>query len=272
MFLHIIDRQTAKTARLKRYFTGIPCPRGNIAQRYTVSCFCMCTPCTDARYAATKKWKANSKDHLSAYKKQYTKENATKLRKARIIYLKENRDKVRQQRKKHREENRERLNRNNRLWCLNNPEKSKLRKIRYREQNKEKIAEYEQRYRNNNLDIIRKRSREYGKRNKDKVLANCSKRHARKLSATPSWYGELDDFVLREAYRLCYLRMKSTGFKWNVDHMVPLQAKNSCGLHVWNNFQAIPAVMNFSKNNKLIYTQPYEWLHDIPKFFKVIAT
>lgn len=86
------------------------------------------------------------------------------------------------------------------------------------------------------------------------------KRRAAKLDATPSWYGELDDFVFVQAYELCRLREHSTDFKWHVDHMVPLQAKNVCGLHVWNNFQCLPQYLNSQKRNKTLFIQPNEWL------------
>ena len=52
--------------------------------------------------------------------------------------------------------------------------------------------------------------------------------------------------------------------------MIPLVNKTVCGLHVWNNFQVIPQIVNNSKSNRLIYTNPHEWLYDIPKFFKVV--
>lgn len=42
------------------------------------------------------------------------------------------------------------------------------------------------------------------------------------------------------------------------------------GLHVWNNIQCLPQNLNCSKQNKLIYTDPHEWLYDIPKFFEVV--
>jgi len=81
---------------------------------------------------------------------------------------------------------------------------------------------------------------------------------------------ELTDFVFEQSQELAQQRETLLGIKIHVDHMIPLKAKNTCGLHVWNNFQCLPSVMNSSKGNKLIYTNPHEWLYDIPKFFKVV--
>ena len=61
---------------------------------------------------------------------------------------------------------------------------------------------------------------------------------------------EWDEFVFEEAIRLSVLREKVTGFKWHVDHIVPLNHKHACGLHVASNFQVVPASWNVKKGNR----------------------
>lgn len=100
----------------------------------------------------------------------------------------------------------------------------------------------------------------YREANPAKMAAKWAKRRADELMATPPWFGELDELVMVEAADLAKKREAVTEFAWNVDHMIPLKAKEACGLHVSGNVQVIPAAMNFKKINKLVLTNPGEWI------------
>ena len=104
----------------------------------------------------------------------------------------------------------------------------------------------------------------------EKSRMYSSNNRAKRKKASVHYSKELTDFVLKEASILAKQREELFGIKWQIDHMIPIRARNVRGLHVWNNFQCLPQVMNISKCNKLIYTNPHEWLYDIPKFFKVV--
>ncbi len=80
------------------------------------------------------------------------------------------------------------------------------------------------------------------------------------LRASVKGEEELTALVLSEARKLTAIRREQTGIAWHIDHMIPLLAEKVSGLHIWSNFQVIPAAMNRSKKNSLVLTQPGEWL------------
>jgi hypothetical protein len=78
-------------------------------------------------------------------------------------------------------------------------------------------------------------------------LARKNNKRAKKLKATPVWANQ---FFITEAYELAALRTKMFGFKWHVDHVVPLISDRVCGLHSHTNLSVIPARANLSKSNR----------------------
>lgn len=115
-------------------------------------------------------------------------------------------------------------------------------------------------YRLKMASVLRTSRMTYYRNNRAAHYALTQKRKAAKRRAVPTWYGELDVFVNQEANRLAALRTAVTGYAWHVDHMLPLQCPTVSGLHVWNNLQVIPALINTVKKNRMILTEPGEWL------------
>ena len=74
---------------------------------------------------------------------------------------------------------------------------------------------------------------------------------------------EWDVLVREEAKSLCKKRTAETGISWDPDHMYPLRAKRVSGLDCGDNIQVIPAKLNRSKKNNLVYTERLEWLRDL---------
>lgn len=148
---------------------------------------------------------------------------------------------------------------------------AELEKMRvYNENNKDKHSKVAKKRYQLNIEEKRLESRIWAKNNRPKRRAQHAKRRLAVKNSTPFWYSELDEFVFNESNELSILRSVATGFDWHVDHMVPLRAKTVCGLHVWNNFQVIPAKINIAKRNKLIFTEPFEWLHYIQDYFQIL--
>jgi hypothetical protein len=73
--------------------------------------------------------------------------------------------------------------------------------------------------------------------------------HKRRLKTKNFEFTELDQFVFDEASKLKELRKTATGIDWHIDHIVPLNHKNACGLHNAYNFQVVPAKWNLTKRH-----------------------
>ena len=136
---------------------------------------------------------------------------------------------------KHYEENKEKCNAASTAWNRDNKEKRKEIKKKWADKNPDYMQVYQ-------------------KTNRSKFNSYGAKRRAAKKHATTGWSNE---FFLEEAYRLANLRTQVTGLEWHVDHIVPLQHKDACGLHTEDNLQVIPAALNYKKMN---YTMDqYRW-------------
>lgn len=138
----------------------------------------------------------------------------------------------------------------------------------YRMNNREiMLARYRQNYRKHaekrkaaaaawrkaNPERFKEMRRAYAAKNSHKLAAHVMQRCASKLKATPAWRNK---FFIEEAYDLARRRTKAFGYKWHVDHIVPLKSKIVCGLHVENNLQVIPAFDNVSKGNRVWPNMP----------------
>ena len=88
---------------------------------------------------------------------------------------------------------------------------------------------------------MRERTRKWHKENRGKVNAIYARRQLAKRNATPPW-ADLDAIsaIYEEAARLGY----------HVDHIIPIQHKLVCGLHVPANLRAIPPLENLRKKNR----------------------
>lgn len=131
----------------------------------------------------------------------------------------------------------------------NNKEKIKEQAREYYKNNKEAILNYSKEHYRKNTERYKNYRKIHYKNNKEMYLAKDAKRRAAKLQAA-SYMKELDKFAIEEAYALAQQRTEETGIPWDVDHIVPLQHPEACGLHVAANIQVVPASWNRAKNNR----------------------
>lgn len=141
------------------------------------------------------------------------------------------------------------------LFLISWREKNKLSVQKHNqtqyEKHAEKIKKHVRKYHESNKDIVNQKKRDYQKRNLHLYAKIKAKRKAAQLKRTPKWVGPEEHWLIKEAYALAALRTKVMGFSWHVDHIVPLQGKIVSGLHVPNNLQVIPAVVNIRKGDRL---------------------
>ena len=148
-------------------------------------------------------------------------------------------------------------------WVMSNRSKHLASKKKWAEKNKERQKETTKAWTEQNSEKVIEIRKKWADNNRDKLRSYKRNRRAAKMNAKPQWFGEFDRFVLREASALTVMREKTTGIKWHVDHMIPLQAKTVCGFHVANNIQVIPAKLNAAKLNNLVYVNFAEWIKEI---------
>jgi hypothetical protein len=134
------------------------------------------------------------------------------------------------------------------VYFANRPNKTREKEVERRESGR--YNDYYVNWRKSNKEKIRDFNKNYRLLNSDKRNSLESKRRAAKLNATPSWLTEQHLVQIEAIYshaRDCRL---VTGEPYHVDHIVPLQGRNVCGLHVPWNLQVLPADVNVRKNNR----------------------
>ena len=182
------------------------------------------------------------------------------------IYRELNKDKIRDKKKLDRQLNKEKYCEKDKVYRELNKDKIKL----YREENKDYFSNYNKLYREKHLDRLKENrknhytlnklryskikrvlDRIYRVNNRAKCNANGAKRRASKLKATPRWLTVENFQEIKELYEIAQAFKLYTGQEYHVDHIVPLQGENVCGLHVPWNLQIILASENIRKSNKL---------------------
>ena len=116
-----------------------------------------------------------------------------------------------------------------------NAEKKRLKSI-------DRIHEWSAKNPERAKEVRREGAKRFGKLKPEATRRHCADRRARKLNATPKWGQEgMEDVYLEAQY-----------FQMEVDHIVPLQGKNVCGLHVVGNLQLLSKSANCAKGNRYL--------------------
>jgi hypothetical protein len=131
----------------------------------------------------------------------------------------------------------------------NNSEAGKEAKRGYYERNKEVVIARAQA---RTLESKNAYKKKHKVENPDyyKSLTNARRRRFR--DATPKWLTAEQKMEIRLKYRLAIELSRRLGIPHAVDHIIPLQGEEVCGLHVPWNMEVITQDENLKKSNKLV--------------------
>lgn len=177
--------------------------------------------CPDCRKAYKKAWYEANKEHVKATKKAYY------------------------------EANKEQEKANVKAWYEANKEHQKANVKAWKQANPEIFKAINKAWKQANSEQVKATKKAWRQANRAKVNANKAKRRAAKLRATPPWLTPTQLSQITSIYSVATLIQKLTKQLIHVDHIIPLQGKEVCGLHVPWNLQLLPASKNCSKGNRL---------------------
>lgn len=133
----------------------------------------------------------------------------------------------------------------NKAWMQANSDERKQYSQNYKKLHKEKVKEVKRKWDKEN----REHRLTYRKLRKSKYAAHAMKRYVRVKLSQPAWLTESQLKEIEALYWLAADLKVVSGEVYHVDHIVPLQGKKVCGLHVPWNLQILPAYVNISKSN-----------------------
>lgn len=128
---------------------------------------------------------------------------------------------------------------------------AKQKNNEWKQKNKDKVATYDKAWQQANKDKKSKNYKNYQVNNRAKVNSYNSYRRALELQATPKWLTASHKLHMECKYSLAAMLSKHTAEQHHVDHIVPLNGKTVCGLHVPWNLQVLTAKANLSKSNRI---------------------
>lgn len=112
--------------------------------------------------------------------------------------------------------------------------------------NKAAVLAYQAQWRASNPAARTTATAKWRGTNQGQVNAFAAGRRASKLNATPAW---ADEALMKDIYAYARI-MRESGVDCHVDHSVPLQSKQVCGLHTDANLTVLLAEHNTRKGNR----------------------
>lgn len=218
--LTVISRSEARESGFDRYFTGAPCKRGHVSERYT-----SCATCIECCNKQSTEWSAAHPEIKKVTAKKWRDGNPGIARQMIKDWRARNVDHVRERNKVWRGENWERYR--NFPSTKAGPEASK----KWKQENPERYSGALRRWK---------------KDNRLKVQAAERNREAKKRNGGAHTAGDIISILKAQRGKCAYCKVR-LGDKYHVDHIKPLSRG---GLNDRKNLQMLCALCNLSKGPK----------------------
>ncbi|CAB4135014.1 HNHc domain containing protein [uncultured Caudovirales phage] len=142
----------------------------------------------------------------------------------------------------YRDSNKEKIKRDKAIFYEKNKAKILESQKFYIHKNSEKISDFQKKYRDNFENKASRKNyiSKYRIRRGYVITAANAKSRYLETSALPPWFEH-------EKVLLVYKKAQQYGF--DVDHVIPINSKNVCGLHCWSNLQLLDKSLNSKKGN-----------------------
>jgi len=142
---------------------------------------------------------------------------------------------------------------NNCVDCIRDRPKTPRRENYFKEYDARRRSarkDYISTWKKENKHLKSEQDKRYREKHRAKVLARQSALRKRFKIATPSWITDSDVRVVESIYEMAKRLSDCLSIPHHVDHIVPLNGENVCGLHVPWNLAPVPSKLNLLKNNR----------------------
>jgi 5-methylcytosine-specific restriction endonuclease McrA len=135
-------------------------------------------------------------------------------------------------------------------WIANNREQVRASAAAYSAKNRQAVTRRTAAWRKANPTRHAEHVKRYAQSRQHILRAKLARRRARKLRATPPWLTDEHKMLILAIYDQAVRLSTETGMAHEVDHIIPLQGDNVCGLHVPWNLRVTTMRANRAKGNR----------------------